>query len=68
MHNYSHRDSCVKKEEKTNELMLACFRRAALPSVLKLKGADKFGDCNLFLQAVKDLELLAYIDKCQANF
>lgn len=58
----------MKKEEKTNELMLACFRCAALSSVLKLKGADKFGDCNLFLQAVKDLELLAYIDNCQAKF
>ncbi|KAK3001846.1 hypothetical protein RJ639_020251 [Escallonia herrerae] len=34
--------------------------RAALSSVLKMKGVDKFGDCNFLRQALKDLELLTY--------
>ncbi|KAK2969779.1 hypothetical protein RJ640_028059 [Escallonia rubra] len=32
----------------------------ALSSVLKMKGVDKFGDCNFLRQALKDLELLTY--------
>lgn len=38
--------------------MLACFLRAALSSVLRMKGVDRVGDCNLLRQAVKDLEQL----------
>lgn len=47
---------------KMNEAKLTCFLLAALSSVLKLKGLDKTGDCNLFLQALKDFEQLYY--KC----
>lgn len=41
-----------------NEKILACFLFAALSSVLRIKGVDKVGDCNLFRQAVNDLEQL----------
>lgn len=35
--------------------VLTCFLLAALSSVLRRKGVDKLGDCNLLRQAVKDL-------------
>lgn len=39
---------------------LASFLLAALSSVLRRKGVDEFGDCNLFLQALKNFEQLAW--------
>lgn len=44
---------------KTTRPTLACFLLAALSSVLKKKGVDKFGDWILFLHALKYFEQLS---------
>lgn len=60
-HNLRHQWNTINDWE-WNQIVaiLASFLLAALSSVLKRKGVNEFGDCNLFLQALKNFEQLAW--------